>query len=141
MRSSIIKPKKSLRDRQTKSACPCRKTGDQTMFQVRKYGPFVALVFGFLVTIAWIAAISWVPLYLVTSNAPTYSGENYSYSRRTPALRHRPRRIEPARLAQDAKTNRLTRFGCGRENLRAKCSEVFCWRGCAYDFRAWHIAD
>ena len=36
------------------------------MFQVRKYGPFVALVFGLLVTIAWIAAISWVPLYLVT---------------------------------------------------------------------------
>jgi hypothetical protein len=40
------------------------------MFQVRKYGPFVALVFGFLVTIAWIAAISWVPLYLVTSMLP-----------------------------------------------------------------------
>ena len=37
------------------------------MLQVRKYSPFVALAFGFLFTIAWIAAISWFPLYLVTS--------------------------------------------------------------------------
>ena len=33
------------------------------MLQVRKYSPFVALAFGFLFTIAWIAAISWFPLY------------------------------------------------------------------------------
>ena len=37
------------------------------MLHVRKYSPFVALALGFLVTIAWIAAISWFPLYLVTS--------------------------------------------------------------------------
>jgi len=40
------------------------------MFQVRKYGPFVALVFGFLVTIAWIAAISWVPLSTILQMLP-----------------------------------------------------------------------
>ena len=40
------------------------------MFQVRKYGPFVALVFGLLVTIAWIAAISWVPLSTILQMLP-----------------------------------------------------------------------
>ena len=44
-----------------------RKTGDQTMIHVRKYSPFVALAFGFLFTIAWIAAITWFPVYFVTS--------------------------------------------------------------------------
>ncbi len=33
------------------------------MLHVRKYGPFVALAFGFLFTIAWIAAITSFLLY------------------------------------------------------------------------------
>ncbi len=37
------------------------------MLYVRKYSPFVSLAFGFLFTIAWIAAISWFPVYFVTS--------------------------------------------------------------------------
>ena len=37
------------------------------MIHVRKYSPFVALAFGFLFTIAWIAAITWFPVYFVTS--------------------------------------------------------------------------
>jgi hypothetical protein len=34
---------------------------------VRKYGPFVALSFGFIFTIAWIATITWFPIHFVTS--------------------------------------------------------------------------
>jgi hypothetical protein len=37
------------------------------MLHARKYSPFVALAFGFLFTIAWITAITWFSLYLVTS--------------------------------------------------------------------------
>jgi glycerol-3-phosphate acyltransferase PlsY len=37
------------------------------MLHARKYSPFVALAFGFLFTIAWITAITWLSLYLVTS--------------------------------------------------------------------------
>jgi hypothetical protein len=37
------------------------------MLHVRKYGPFVALAFGFLFTIAWIAVIAWFSLYLDTA--------------------------------------------------------------------------
>ena len=37
------------------------------MIHVRKYSPFVALAFGFLFTVAWIAAITWFPVYFVTS--------------------------------------------------------------------------
>jgi hypothetical protein len=37
------------------------------MLHVRKYSPFVALGFGFLFTIAWIAAITWFPVYFVAS--------------------------------------------------------------------------
>jgi hypothetical protein len=37
------------------------------MLHARKYSPFVALAFGFLFTIAWITAITWISLYLVTS--------------------------------------------------------------------------
>jgi hypothetical protein len=37
------------------------------MLHVRKYSPFVALAFGFFFTVAWIAAITWFLLYLVTS--------------------------------------------------------------------------
>ena len=33
------------------------------MVHVRKYGSFIALAFGFLFTIAWIAAIAWFLLY------------------------------------------------------------------------------
>jgi len=40
------------------------------MFQVRKYGPFVALAFGFLFTIAWIAAIGWFPLSTILQMLP-----------------------------------------------------------------------
>ena len=34
---------------------------------MHKYGPFVALAFGFIFTIAWIAAISWFPVYFVAA--------------------------------------------------------------------------
>ena len=40
------------------------------MLQVRKYSPFVALAFGFLFTIAWIAAISWFPLSTILQLLP-----------------------------------------------------------------------
>jgi len=42
-----------------------RKTADQTV--LRQYGPFVALGFGFLVTIAWVATIALFLVHLVTS--------------------------------------------------------------------------
>jgi len=32
---------------------------------MRKYGPFVALAFGFLFTIAWTATITWFPIHFV----------------------------------------------------------------------------
>ena len=37
------------------------------MLRARNYSPFVALAFGFLFTIAWIATISWVPVHLLAS--------------------------------------------------------------------------
>ena len=37
------------------------------MLRVRNYSPFVALAFGFLFTIAWIATISWFPVQLFAS--------------------------------------------------------------------------
>ena len=37
------------------------------MLRVRNYSPFVALVIGFLFTIAWIATISWFPVHLLAS--------------------------------------------------------------------------
>jgi hypothetical protein len=37
------------------------------MLRVRKFGPFVALAFGFLLTIAWIARITWSSVYLLAS--------------------------------------------------------------------------
>ena len=40
------------------------------MLQVRKYSPFVALALGFLFTIAWIAALSWVPLSTILQLLP-----------------------------------------------------------------------
>jgi len=41
--------------------------GDWKMLGVRKYSPFVALAFGFLFTIAWIATITWFPMHLLAS--------------------------------------------------------------------------
>jgi len=37
------------------------------MLLVRNYSPFVALAFGFLFTIAWIATITWFPMHLLAS--------------------------------------------------------------------------
>jgi hypothetical protein len=37
------------------------------MLRVRNCSPFVALAFGFLFTIAWIATITWFPVQLLAS--------------------------------------------------------------------------
>jgi glycerol-3-phosphate acyltransferase PlsY len=37
------------------------------MVHMHKYSPFVALAFGFIFTIAWIAVITWFPVYFVAA--------------------------------------------------------------------------
>ena len=55
------------------------------MLHVRKYSPFVALAFGFIFTIAWIAAITWFPLYFVASTILQMPSLNVTEITRIPA--------------------------------------------------------